>query len=87
MGLVVFRTEDATDRPGGLEFLAALLWRGVLYGATDGVLLSVSSAPTTAPRNAFLQASVARRLGAVALNVPDAARRSSRNDRGRPREE
>ena len=41
MSLVVFRTEDATDRPAGLELTAAVLWRGVVYGATDGVLLSV----------------------------------------------
>jgi hypothetical protein len=39
--LIVFGTEDATARPGGLELVAAVLWRGVLYGATDGVLLSV----------------------------------------------
>jgi hypothetical protein len=38
---IVLRTEDATDGPGGLELAAAILWRGVLYGATDGVLLSV----------------------------------------------
>ena len=37
----VVRMEDATDRPGGFELVAAILWRGVLYGATDGVLLSV----------------------------------------------
>lgn len=41
MALTVVRTEDATDRPGGMELLGAILWRGVLYGATDGVLLSV----------------------------------------------
>lgn len=39
--VIVLRTEDATDHPGGLEFVAALLWRGALYGATDAVLLSV----------------------------------------------
>jgi hypothetical protein len=39
--LIVLRTEGATDRPGGVELVAAVLWRGVLYGATDGVLLSV----------------------------------------------
>lgn len=38
---IVVRTEDAADRPGSLELIAAILWRGVLYGATDGVLLSV----------------------------------------------
>ena len=37
----VVRMEDATDRPDGFELVAAILWRGVLYGATDGVLLSV----------------------------------------------
>jgi hypothetical protein len=41
MALVVLRTEDATDRPGSFELAAAVLWRGVLYGVTDGVLLSV----------------------------------------------
>ena len=41
MALVVLRTEDATDRPGGLELAGAVLWRGVVYGAADGVLLSV----------------------------------------------
>jgi hypothetical protein len=38
---IVFRTEDATSRPGGLELGAAIFWRGIVYGATDGVLLSV----------------------------------------------
>ena len=33
--------EDATARPHGLELAGALAWRGVLYGVTDGLLLSV----------------------------------------------
>ena len=41
MSLVVLRTEDATNRPGRLELIAAVFWRGIVYGATDGVLLSV----------------------------------------------
>jgi hypothetical protein len=41
MALIVLRTEDATSRPGSIELAAAVLWRGVLYGVTDGVLLSV----------------------------------------------
>ena len=41
MALIVLRTEDATARPGSIELAAAVLWRGVLYGVTDGVLLSV----------------------------------------------
>jgi hypothetical protein len=38
--LIVLGTEDTTTRPGGIEFLAAIGWRGVLYGAADGLLLS-----------------------------------------------
>lgn len=41
MAFIVLRTEDATGRPGGIDLAAAVLWRGVLYGVTDGVLLSV----------------------------------------------
>ena len=41
MALIVLRTEDATSRPGSIDLAAAVLWRGVLYGVTDGVLLSV----------------------------------------------
>jgi hypothetical protein len=37
----VLRTEDAGDHPGGLRFAAAIVWRGVVYGAVDGLLLSV----------------------------------------------
>jgi hypothetical protein len=68
MGLVVFRTEDATDRPGGLEFLAALLWRGVLYGATDGVLLSVF--PILAVFGAFAGTRLRQRIpGKIAIGT------------------
>ncbi len=38
---MVLRTEDATSRPDGLELAAAVAWRGILYGITDGLLLSV----------------------------------------------
>lgn len=40
MAVVVLRTADATDRPGGLTLLGAVIWRGVFYGAIDGLLLS-----------------------------------------------
>jgi hypothetical protein len=40
MAAMVVRTEDATSRPEGLELAAALAWRGILYGVTDGLLLS-----------------------------------------------
>jgi len=38
--LVSFR-EDATSRPSGVELVAAVAWRGVVYGVTDPVLLTV----------------------------------------------
>ena len=34
-------SEKATQHPHGLHFAAAIVWRGVVYGAVDGVLLSV----------------------------------------------
>jgi len=37
---MVVRTEDATARPDGIELAGALAWRGVVYGLTDGLLLS-----------------------------------------------
>jgi D-alanyl-D-alanine carboxypeptidase len=40
MALVAVRSVDATPRPGGLELAGALVWRGVVYGAADGLLLS-----------------------------------------------
>lgn len=41
LAATVVRTEDSTSRPNGLELVGALAWRGVLYGVTDGLLLSV----------------------------------------------
>jgi D-alanyl-D-alanine carboxypeptidase len=41
MALMVVRTEDATARPDGVELAGAVLWRGVVYGISDGLLLSV----------------------------------------------
>ena len=38
---IVLRTDDATPRPYGLGLAGALAWRGILYGVTDGLLLSV----------------------------------------------
>jgi hypothetical protein len=32
--------EPSTSHPGGLTFVGAILWRGVAYGAADGLLLS-----------------------------------------------
>jgi len=41
--LLVFTVirEPSTPHPHGLTFVGAILWRGVVYGAADGVLLSV----------------------------------------------
>ena len=38
---LVLATEDATARPGGLELVGAVAWRGIVYGVADGLLLSV----------------------------------------------
>ncbi|HET6683376.1 MAG TPA: hypothetical protein VFG75_06745 [Gaiella sp.] len=40
LAVMVVRTEDATSRPDGIQLGAAVAWRGVLYGVTDGLLLS-----------------------------------------------
>ena len=40
MALVVLRSADATSRPNGLELAGAVFWRGLAYGAADGILLS-----------------------------------------------
>jgi hypothetical protein len=39
--MMVLRTEDTTSRPDGIDLFAAVAWRGILYGITDGLLLSV----------------------------------------------
>lgn len=39
MSLIVLR-QDATSHPTGLTLTAAVVWRGVVYGAADGLLLS-----------------------------------------------
>lgn len=38
--LIAVRAEAGSAHPGDLTFLAALGWRGVVYGAADGLLLS-----------------------------------------------
>jgi hypothetical protein len=37
--LIATRAEDGASHPGGIEFIAALGWRGVVYGAADELLL------------------------------------------------
>lgn len=71
MAAIVLRTEDATSRPDGLELAGALAWRGILYGVTDGLLLSVF--PILVVFAAFAGTRLDRRfsgklvIGAVAL--------------------
>ena len=71
LAVMVVRTEDATARPDGLELVGAVLWRGVLYGVTDGLLLSVF--PILVVFAAFAGSRLDRRftgkivIGAVAL--------------------
>ena len=71
LAFMVVRTEDPTPRPDGLELIGAVLWRGVLYGVTDGVLLSVF--PILVVFAAFAGSRLNRRfagkivIGAVAL--------------------
>jgi hypothetical protein len=38
--IIAVAAEDGSPHPGGIEFAGALLWRGVVYGAADGLLLS-----------------------------------------------
>jgi hypothetical protein len=65
--------QDATPHPGGIGFAAAIVWRGVLYGAADGLLLS--SFPILVVFAALAQTRLRKRrggvvaIGAVALAV------------------
>ena len=71
LAVMVVRTEDATSRPDGLTLTAELAWRGVLYGAADGLLLSAF--PILVVFAAFSGHGFARRwpgkiaVGAIAL--------------------
>ncbi len=65
LALIVFRTEDATPRPGGIELVAALAWRGVVYGAADGLLLSAF--PILVVFAAFAGTRLRRRRSGIAL--------------------
>lgn len=73
LAVMVVRTEDATSHPHGLDLAASVVWRGVLYGLADGVLLSVF--PILAVFAAFAGRPLLRRLsgkvavGALALAV------------------
>ena len=36
---IAANAESGEPHPAGIEFIGALLWRGVVYGAADGLLL------------------------------------------------
>jgi D-alanyl-D-alanine carboxypeptidase len=38
--VAIVLNEPATSRPGGIDFAAAVVWRGILYGFADGLILS-----------------------------------------------
>ena len=68
MAIVVLRTADATARPDGLKLFGAILWRGVFYGAIDGLLLSAF--PIVAVFAAFAGTDLrARRSGKLAIGA------------------
>jgi hypothetical protein len=71
IALLVTRAVDGSSHAGGVDFAGALVWRGIVYGATDGLLLSVFPiiAVFTAFRDSKLRTSLRGTLavGAVAL--------------------
>ena len=68
LAFVVLR-QDATGRPAGLELAGAVVWRGIFYGAVDGLLLS--SFPILATFAAFKGSRLERRgrRGKLAIGV------------------
>jgi D-alanyl-D-alanine carboxypeptidase len=66
--VAVVLNEPATARPGGLEFVSAIAWRGVLYGLADGLILSAF--PILAVFAAFKGGrALARRRGKIAVGA------------------
>lgn len=61
LGFVVVQTEDATARAAGIELAASLVWRGVVYGAVDGLLLA--SFPILVVFAAFAGRAFGQRIG------------------------
>jgi hypothetical protein len=59
--------DDPTPRPGGIELLGAVFWRGVVYGGTDGLLLSAF--PILAVFGAFAGSAVRERFAGRLLVV------------------
>jgi hypothetical protein len=62
-GVIASRAEDGSPHPGGIEFVGALLWRGIVYGAADGLLLSAF--PILLVFAVFEKSRLRRRVGGV----------------------
>ena len=60
---IATRAEDRGPQPDGIELMAALVWRGVVYGAADGLLLSAF--PILLVFAALRDSRVRRRTGGV----------------------
>ena len=60
---IAIGAEDSSPHPRGTEFVAALFWRGVVYGAADGLLLSAF--PILLVFAALHNSSVRRRAGGL----------------------
>lgn len=68
MALVVLRSEEASGRPDGIDLVGAVIWRGLVYGAADGVLLSAF--PILVVFAAFASAPIRERLlGKIAIGL------------------
>jgi hypothetical protein len=73
LSVIVLRSEDATGRPDGPALVGQVLWRGIVYGATDGLLLSAF--PILAVFAAFAGRAIRDRtsgkiaIGALALSA------------------
>lgn len=60
---IAIGAEDSSPHPAGIEFVATLFWRGVVYGAADGLLLSAF--PILLVFAALRNSSVRRRAGGL----------------------
>jgi hypothetical protein len=61
--LIAATAESGTAHPGGIEFAAALFWRGIVYGAADGLLLSAF--PILLVFSALRESRLRRRAGGL----------------------
>jgi xanthine/uracil permease len=60
---IAIGAENSSPHPGGIEFVAVLFWRGVVYGAADGLLLSAF--PILLVFAALRNSTVRRRAGGL----------------------